>query len=285
MHDGPQRMQAFLDWAESSQADAVMQLGDFAYPKVGNAAVIDPFNAAGGLHVIGNHDMDSGHTKEQCLKIWGMPGRYYVKDVAEIRVVVLDANESGSPTHGGGYVKYIGKEQQGWLREQLSSHPGPFLIASHQPLAGPQAIDNSDEIQTLLGAFADKIWICINGHSHLDSLHRVQKVSYLHINSASYQWVGGSHLHSSYGEEVHKNHKWIQYTCPYRDPVFAALVLDPTDGSITVEGCQGAWVGPSPAALGADPDATIHHGEEIVPWIRNRRIERALGTASWLAQV
>ncbi len=277
MHDGPERMAAFLNWAESIGADAVMQLGDFAYPNSGNASVIDPFNAAGGLHVIGNHDMDAGHTKEQCLKVWGMPSLYYATDVAGIRVLVLDANEKGSPTHGGGYVKYIGKEQQAWMREQLESQDGPFLIASHQPLAGSQSIDNTDEIQSLLAEFADKIWICINGHSHLDLLLRVKKVSYLHINSASYQWVGGKLIHNSYADEIHKAHKWIQYTCPYREPIFAALVLDPADGSIVVEGQSGSWVGPSPAALGSDPDPAIHHGEEIVPWIRNRRIERAGG--------
>jgi 3',5'-cyclic-AMP phosphodiesterase len=283
MHDAPQRMSAFLKWAKNTRAGAVMQLGDFAYPKVENAAVIDPFNAAGGLHVIGNHDLDAGHTKKQCLEIWGMPARYYSKDVGGIRVVVLDANESGSPTHGGGYVKYVGAEQMKWLEQELTDHAGPFLIASHQPLAGSQCVDNSSEIQSLLGRFAEKIWICINGHSHLDLLRRVQGVSYLHINSASYQWVGGSHLHNSYTSDVHESHKWIQYTCPYRDPVFTALVLDPADGSIIVEGCSGQWVGPSPAALGADTDDSIHHGEEIVPWIRNRRIERAAGTAAWLS--
>ncbi len=284
MHDAPQRMTKFLKWAKSTQADAVMQLGDFAYPKTDNAAVIDPFNAAGGLHVIGNHDIDAGHTKEQCLKVWGMPARYYAKDVGGIRVVVLDANESGSPTHGGGYVKYIGGEQLEWLEQELENNDGPFLIASHQPLAGPQSVDNVEEIQSLLTRYAEKIWICINGHSHLDMMLRVKGVSYLHINSASYQWVGGSHLHPSFAAKVHESHKWIQYTCPYRDPVFAALVLNPTDGSVTVEGCAGAWVGPSPAALGADTDDSIHHGEEIVPWIRSRRIERAAGTAAWISK-
>ena len=284
MHDGPQRMAAFLDWAKSTRADAVMQLGDFAYPKAGNAAVIDPFNAAGGLHVIGNHDMDSGHTKEQCLEVWGMPGLYYAKDVAGVRVLVLDANEGGSPTHSGGYVKYIGVEQQKWLRQQLEEFDGPFLIASHQPLAGPQSIDNTDEIQSLLGEFASKIWICINGHSHLDMLLRVKGVSYLHINSASYQWVGGNHKHSSYEKEIHAGHKWIQYTCPYRQPVFTAINLNLEDGSVTVDGCHGEWVGPSPAALGADSDDSIHHGEEIVPFIRNRKLERPLGTAPWLTK-
>ncbi|MCP4453094.1 MAG: twin-arginine translocation signal domain-containing protein, partial [Planctomycetes bacterium] len=68
MHDGPVRMDAFLEAMATVKPDAIMQLGDFAYPHKKNAPVITPFNQAHthALHVLGNHDTDSGHTKQQC---------------------------------------------------------------------------------------------------------------------------------------------------------------------------------------------------------------------------
>ncbi|MDE0895870.1 MAG: metallophosphoesterase family protein [Planctomycetota bacterium] len=274
MHDGESRLDAFLAWSESVDTDCIMQLGDFAYPKEGNRAVIDKFNKAKGLHVIGNHDMDAGHTNEQCVNVWGMSHRYYAHDVKGLRVLVLDGNDKGSPTHKGGYAAYVGKEQQEWLQEQLTGHDGPFLIASHQSLSGPWAVDNAIEIQAILSKHADKIAMCINGHDHIDLLQRVGGVCYLHVNSASYQWVGGAHKHNSYPAEIHADHPWIGHTCPYRDSVFAGLTFDPESGTITIEGRTSTWVGPSPAELGVDTHADLANGEEIAPRIRSRHIEK-----------
>ena len=278
MHDGEERMDTFVRAMKTFEADAVMQLGDFAYPAAKNRSVIDPFNGATGnaLHVIGNHDTDSGHTKQQCLDVWGMSGRYYARDVRGLRVLALDGNEPGSPTHRGGYVAYVGEKQREWLVAELQRHDGPFLIASHQPLAGAWTVANGEEMQTLLSRFADKIALVVNGHTHIDQLLRVGKVNFLHVNSASYFWVGGDYKHESYAKELHAEHPWIGHTCPYRDPVFSALAFDPLSGTITIEGRTSVWVGPSPAELGVDHDKLIH-GEEIAPRTRTRRIERARG--------
>ena len=171
---------------------ATVQLGDFALPKPENQEVVDLFNQSSAmpLHVIGNHDMDNGHTKAQCLAAWGMPARYYAKDVQGIRLLILDGNETGSPRYKGGYTSYIGPEQRAWLREELAQAKGPAIVISHQPLAGPLAVDDALEIQEILGEFADKVLLAINGHSHLDYLLRIRRVPYLHLNSASYYWVG-----------------------------------------------------------------------------------------------
>jgi len=96
----------------------------------------------------------------------------------------------------------------------------------------------------------------------------------MHVNSASYQWVGGSFLHDSYSKEIHAKHRWISYTCPYRDPLFATLTVDPESLTIRVEGQKSEWVGPSPAELGADQDPTLTDGEQIAPRIRDRQVKR-----------
>ena len=278
MHDSVKRMEDFLTASKALNADGLIQLGDFAYPNPKNNDVIAPFNAAGGLHVIGNHDMDSGHTKEQCREVWGIPGNYYAHDIKGIRFLILDGNEAGSPTHKGGYKAYVGKEQQEWIEEQLKTNPGPFVIVSHQPLAGAQGVNNATELQDLFARNSSKILICLNGHSHLDLLLRVKGVSYLHVNSASYQWVGGANKHNSYPEPIHAAHPWIGHTCPYRDSVFGAISINVKTGKILVHGTSSEWVGPSPAEIGHDIDSSLINGEEIAPRIRERVIERVAGS-------
>ncbi|GIT30816.1 MAG: hypothetical protein Ct9H300mP1_28620 [Planctomycetaceae bacterium] len=65
---------------------------------------------------------------------------------------------------------------------------------------------------------------------------RYKKVTYMHVNSASYQWVGGNHLHDSYSKDIHAKHPFIAYTCPYRHSLFATLTVDPKSLTIHVEG-------------------------------------------------
>jgi len=277
MHDGTERMAAFVAEMAKRPPDALLQLGDFAYPNPDNKDVIDLFNQAHEhtLHVIGNHDTDSGHTRQQCLDLWGMPGRYYSRDVAGVLFLVLDGNDPGSPEHKGGYASFIGKEQVDWLEAQLAGATGPVVVVSHQPLAGAGAVDNAQQIQGILSAASDKVVLALNGHTHIDDLLRTGNVTYLHVNSASYHWVGGQHQHVSFPEAIHEQHRWISYTCPYRDPLFTTLSIDPETRTILIEGRSSSWVGPAPAELGAKRDSDLIHGEQIAPRIRQRLIRHS----------
>lgn len=274
IHDAPQRMRAFVDHMRARRPDALLQLGDFAHPKKENAEVIDAFNGAHDrtLHVIGNHDTDDGHTKEQCLERWRMPSRYYVASVAGFQLIVLDGNDVGSPKHKGGYPTYIGEEQSHWLRAQLNRLDGPIIVLSHQPLAGPAAIDNGEELQSMLAAASDKIVLAINGHTHIDTVVQAKGVNYWHVNSAAYQWVGGDFEHESYPAEVHAQHPLISRTCPYRESLFAELMIDPVDQSVRIIGRQSEWVGPSPEELGVASRPGRVNGKEVAAGIRTREI-------------
>lgn len=276
IHDAPERLKAFLKMMRRERPHATVQLGDFALPKSENQEVVDLFNQSSKmpLHVIGNHDMDNGHTKEQCLATWGMPARYYAKDVQGIRLLILDGNETGSPKYKGGYSSYIGPEQRAWLREELAQAKGPVIVISHQPLAGPLAVDDALEIQGILGEFADKVLLAINGHTHLDYLLRIRRVPYLHLNSASYYWVGEAYRHGNYPPEIMQKYPFAALTCPYRDSLFAMLSIDPVRQVLTIRGQQSVWVGASPAQLGLDIDPEILPGEHITTQIRPRELER-----------
>jgi len=274
MHDGPARLKAFLDAMKEEKPDALLQLGDFAYPSKKNEVVTKAFEKAHpkALHVLGNHEIDGGHSFDEVAKLWGMKGRYYTENVNGLDLIVLDCNEKPK-NHKGGYPKYVGRKQLEWLEKQLKNLKGPIFVISHQPLAGPGSIDNAGEVQALLNAVDEKVLLAVNGHTHVDHVARVGKLSYLHVNSASYKWVGGPHRHKSYPPEVHSKFRSIEYTCPYRDSLFATLTIDPAKGRIELKGRESQWVGKSPSQLAIPTKHGLTNGKEICPKIRNRQIQ------------
>jgi Icc protein len=274
IHNGSERLHVFLSHVKKINPDFIMQMGDFAYPNDKNKALIDEFNQAHpvALHVIGNHDTDSGHTKEQCLRYWKMPARYYTKEINGVCFIILDGNDKGSPGHKGGYPSYINDEQKIWLQQQLKQTDKPIVIVCHQPLAGALAVDNAAEIQDILSGASDKILLAINGHTHIDCQLFIKGVNYVHINSASYFWVGDKYKHNSYPEEIHKDHPWISYTCPYEDALFTTLTIDPSLGIIHIDGKKSNWVGQSPEQLNYVDATGLSAGKEIVPFISKRKI-------------
>lgn len=275
IHNGTERLKIFLQEMKKTKPDAIIQLGDFAYPGDKNKEVIDLFNNAHSnrLHVIGNHDTDNGYKKEQCLSYWGMPASYYVKEISGISFIVLDGNEKGSPVHKGGYPAFIGNEQVDWLKHQLNNIKGPIVIVSHQPLAGAMSVDNAAQIQDILSAASDKILVAINGHTHVDALLTIKNVNYVHINSASYFWVGSKFKHDSYSADILQTHPYITSTCPYKDPLFTTMTIDPGSRTISFKGKKTEWVGSSPAELAFTDKVPLKIDEEIVPYIRDRNVK------------
>lgn len=255
--DAEHRLGAFLKAMSGTDCDALVQLGDFAFPNQAHQTFADQFNAAHDttLHVIGNHDLDHRLTRKDCQQAWGMESPFYGQDLGEIRVLVLDGNEKGSPTHKGGYPSYIGPKQLEWLTRELNNAARPVLILSHQPLAGRIAVDNATEVQELLSRHRDKIILCLNGHSHVDSLIQENGVSYLHINSASYYWVGGE-TRMAY----------------YTDPLYTTVTVDTETNTVTVEGKSSTWKDKSPKQLGYFDRDRSPPEEIVTPQIRQRSI-------------
>lgn len=270
MHDGQQRLQAFVDAMHRSKPHAILQMGDFAVPAEKNQSIVNLFNSvpAERLHVIGNHDTDLGHTHAECQERWGMPAPYYTQTINGYRFIVLNGNEKGSPGYKGGYPAYIGADQLEWFRAQLSQSSEPVIVVCHQPLTGYAAVDNAPAVQQVMLSFADRILLALNGHTHIDSLQYIGDIPNITVNSASYYWVGEDYNHESYAPEVHQLHPWIAKTCPYREPLFTELLLHPLKGTITLKGRKGSWVGASPAELHYT-QPPLETGKEIVPFIRD----------------
>lgn len=272
--DGMERLTAFLNYTQKLKPDAILQMGDFAFPAIQNKLVVDRFNGAHDtrMHVIGNHDTDAGHTKQECLEMWGMPAAYYSKVVNGICFIILDGNEIGSPGHKGGYPSYIGEKQVEWLKGTLEEQKVPVVIVSHQPLAGVLAVDNAAEIQEILSHFSAKILLSINGHTHVDLLVEKNGLNYLHINSASYFWVGDKYRNKNYPEAVQKEHPILEQTCPYKTPLFATLIIDPINKRVSIEGKNSSWMGKSPEEMGYQEMKPLIAGQEIAPRISSRSV-------------
>jgi len=256
-----ERLRTFLDVMKKVKPDGLIQMGDFAYPDARYQSQVDMFNAASEhtIHAIGNHELDHGLTRDDAMKSWGIPGYYYAQEVGGVKIVVLDGNDQGSPTYGthGGYHSYIGPSQQAWLENELSEAKQPVLIVSHQPLAGVGALDNAKDMQELLSKYKDKIMLALNGHAHIDQHVEVGGVNYLHINSASYFWLGGK-----------------ARLAPYKDALFTTLKIDMEAGSISVEACRSRWAKSSPEETGYfEAGKNVHKRGLVKPEISGRLIE------------
>ncbi len=280
--DGMSRIERLFESMTDFRPSVLLQLGDFALPKKENRSVIEYVNqlTSATIHVLGNHDTDGGHRAEQCLEFWGMPARYYSQELEGIKCIVLDGNEIGSPTHRGGYPSFVGPKQREWLEEQISQANVPVIIISHQPLAGPHAVDNATEMQQLLSRFSSKILVAICGHTHIDYVTQIQQVTYWHVNSASYYWVGDKYRHDSYSAGILSHYPVLALTCPYRESLFASLEIDLAAGRLRVTGQQTDWVGASPENLRVELPIGLAHAEHVVPRISDREWKMPLSSAA-----
>lgn len=274
IHDGNKRLRIFLNQMNLENPDALIQMGDFAIPKPKNLNLIQSIQAAHSrvFHVLGNHDMDEGFSRAEAAKFLGMPAFYYSTNLGAIQLIVLDGNEPGGPTKQGVYDSYIGIEQQAWLIDVLENANKPVLIVSHQPIAGIYPLVNSLEIKSILSRFSSKILLAINGHAHVDQHVFEDGVNYVHINSASYYWVGEKLAHESFSSEIHQNNPSLKFTCPYLDPLFALMTIDPKSAKITIQGRKTQWVGPTPLDLGYSILTESEQKSYLQPKISKRKI-------------
>ena len=269
MHDGKQRLQQFLNKATKSKADFIIQMGDFCVPKPQNKSLMETWNGFQNprYHILGNHDTDGGFSKDQTMEFWGMNARYFSFDAHGFHFIVLDGNDE-NPKPWSGYNRYIGKEQQEWLMEDLHKTDLHALVFSHQTLENEEGgVANFPEIRNILEEAnqqaAGKVVASFSGHHHTDYMTSINGIYYIQINSASYRWVGDEYKHIRYSEEIDKQYPWIKYTIPYKDPLYTFLDIDPA-GTMNISSRKTAFVGPGPNALGM-PERPVN--DPIVPKI------------------
>lgn len=249
--DALSRFQAFLGAARGRRFDAMLQMGDFCYSDAGAAECLALWNGVRGprMSVLGNHDMDKCD-KATATKAFGMPARYYARDIGGYRLVVLDLNNFRKdgimvPYANGNYFtdnatfNCADPEQLAWLRNELTRSKRPVVILSHQPLGfaepGKPLPPEQAEIFAVINEAsaanpAGSVAACLSGHLHVDRLEHVSDIPCLLVNSASYFWSGAMY--------------------PYTNPLFAFLEFT-ADGMLRIEGTGGEFVKPPPASSAA----------------------------------
>ena len=277
MHDADLRLKAFIEDARDKEVDFIIQLGDFCRPYDYNLEFMSIWNSFQGkkYHVIGNHDMDGGFTREQVVEYWNAEGRYYSFDSEGYHFIVLDGNDTDpSPDCPSGYARFIGKEQLKWLENDLNNTKLPTIVFSHQGLDNDLGgIHNATQSRLVLEraneqANFQKVQFVFSGHHHQDYHNSINGIHYIQINSLSYQWLGDDFKHVRYSEEVDENYPWIKYTVPYKDPIWAIAEISPD--KLNIYGKKTEFVGPSPEEIGVDMHV---YGYPIVPYISDKEIK------------
>lgn len=277
MHDGPQRLEAFIEAMNAQRPDFILQLGDFCRPYDTNTVILDIWNRFPGprFHVIGNHDTDGGFTRDQVVSFWKAVGKYYSFDMKGYHFVILDGNEKNpSPDRPPGYARYISDEQLQWLEADLAKTTFPVIVFCHQGLDNDMGgIENATQSRLVLERANEKagfrkVQIVFSGHHHQDYHNLINGIHYIQINSMSYQYLGEKYRHIRYSEAVDKAYPIIKETVPYRDPLWAVVTIS-QNGSFVLHGKKSVFVGPSPTELGM---LVYEQGYPVVPIISDRKL-------------
>jgi len=275
IYDAPRRLQAFIDEMNQLKPDFIIQMGDFCTPKPENKIIMDIWNQFPGLkhHVIGNHDTDGGFTHDQVISFWNAKDKYYSFDLAGYHFIILNGNEKGSGYEG--YARSISVKQRNWLEADIAGTSLPVIVFCHQPLDNDiGGIDQANWIRTIFDranqqAGHTRVKLVLSGHHHLDWCNVYNGISYLQINSMSYQWMGDVPPHAHYSADIENAHPAVKNTAPYKDPIWAMLTIY-SDGTIAVKGKKTTFVSPSPQEMQAPK---YHLGYSDVPYISDRVIK------------
>jgi Icc protein len=275
--DAEQRIRLFGEEMERASVDFVLQCGDFCQPKPENQPFLDAWRQIRRprYHVLGNHDMDGRVRREEAVRFFEMPGRYYVFDAGAFRGIVLDGNDPGGKAKG--YARFVAKAQLDWLAGELDRESKPSLLFIHQPLDDAEGIENAAEVAAVLRQALAKRPGCVaavfSGHLHRDYQRLVAGVPSFQINSASYVWLGSGQNARPYPEEVHRSRPLLEKVAAYKDALWALVTLDRSSGQIRLEGRESVWMGPDPWSRGASEQRCVR--SECRPGISDRTLQIA----------
>lgn len=209
-------------------------------------------------HVLGNHEFDFS-SKKAAMKLYGMENNYYSFECKGWKFIVLDANfykgEDGK-YHDFSYgdyfdhkeLPYIDGCQMKWLEKELKNTDLPVIIFSHQPLhGGIRGLKNAAELEEMfktVNSKEKKIYMCINGHIHVDNMIRKDGIYYYTVNSISGHWIGPEYECVRFSDEIEAKYPNLKYTFPYGEPLYITVELDKTGARI--EGKKGSFIPPGP---------------------------------------
>lgn len=154
--------------------------------------------------VLGNHDLWH-NTKEKALAAYGMPHRYYRKDLGGWRFLMLDTFHEDRTCR-------IDDEQLGWLKSEIESTRSPVLVVSHAPIftitsftedSAPNKKGGFDiperwqiaNLQAVRDLFYThpNVRLALSGHMHQVDACRFDQVDYICGGAVCGGWWGGEY--------------------------------------------------------------------------------------------
>lgn len=286
IHDAPKRLSAFVKAAEERDVDFMIDLGDFCHPIPENSEFVNIWKNSPieKYNALGNHDMDKG-SKEDFMQFVGMKERYYSFDQGDFHFVVLDPNsllveEEYIPYENGNYYVeankrgFIDPQQLEWLKSDLLNTSKQCIVFSHQSFDNRASCQNADKVIAIFeevnrNAGFKKVVAAFSGHHHTDYIEEINEITYIQINSMSYEWVGRKYsAPERFSEEINERRPAIKQTIPYKDPLFAIVTIN--NGKITIEGAKTDFIPPGPEEL--NYDQRLNGISPTVPYISDRVI-------------
>jgi len=248
------RLRPFINAAIARKPDFIIQCGDFCCANGGLDACRDflaEWNRFPGpkQHVIGNHDCDF-QNKDELLKAWNIPYRYYSFDAGPLHFIVIDRNhfldETGAtipydkgnwyPIHrkgGAGHlarVSCIDDEQLSWLAKDLASTGKPTVIFQHQPSGVGSHDGNWEDLNQIIDLHNAKrgrvqVFAVFCGHDHDEQVSIRHGVHHITLTSSTFGMPFGGNT---------------TYYDPARPP-FTFVSIDPKSHELVIEAAESNY--------------------------------------------
>lgn len=179
-----------------AEAEADVQYANF------RRTVMEPLRGRETAAVIGNHCIWNGR-KDKALAAYGMPARYYRRDMGGWRLLMLDTFHADRTCR-------VDDEQMEWLKAEISGTTKPVLLLSHAPILtvtsfledevpqnGAFHIPNrwqTANLQPLRDLLYDhpNVRLALSGHMHQIDRCDFDRVSYVCGGAVCGNWWGGA---------------------------------------------------------------------------------------------
>ncbi len=149
------------------------------------------------VSVIGNHDIwkpqgeKPKDNKALAVEHFGMPNRFYAKDISGWRFLMLDV------FHADGC--HIDPEQRSWMEGQIKEFSGPVCLVSHAPILSVSCIIDGNAFKGAKEMFDlfrknENVKLCLSGHQHHVDRCDYAGVSYICGGAVSGAWWEGDYF-------------------------------------------------------------------------------------------
>lgn len=136
-------------------------------------------------YVLGNHDVDQ-LSRQQFMKITGMPAGHYSFDCGGVHFVVLDGcyRKDFTPYEPGNFTwldSWLSPGQIEWLAGDLNKARGPVVVFVHQRLDDDQTnygIRNAPDARRVLEE-SRRVIAVFQGHYHKGDMRRIAGIPYI----------------------------------------------------------------------------------------------------------